>query len=341
MAYQLTATTPESLPEVAAFLRGVYQASSDSPNFDPALLAWKYYEPGPEWEGSRSFVLRKGDGIVAHGSVWPVRLATPSGTIMAVRVLDWASSAPGMGVALMNQIAKRADVVLGVGGSDDTLRVLPAMGFKQRGTARIYARVLRPWRQFRTRTFDGSRALARLLRNANWSRSSLASAAGWTSTRSAPDRHFSFSDRTRDYPESRHVAGFLEFMLRCPGAAISYFSLSQNGVPRGYFLLSRVGGQCRLADLRILSEQADDWIAAYSAAAHAAAQDPESCELISYASVPVASQALEANGFRMRGDMPVLALDRRSLLGEPAHLQLAMLDDDSGYLNSPANPYCT
>ncbi len=334
----LTATTPDSLAEIVAFLRGVYHASSDSPNFDPDLLAWKYYQPGPEWEGSRSFVLRKENAIVAHGSVWPVRLATPAGIVNAVRVLDWASSAPGMGVALMSQIGKRADVVLGVGGSDDTLRVLPAMGFKHRGTARIYARVLRPWRQFRTRAFDGSRALPRLLRNMQWSRSPLASAPGWTAAAAAPS---GFDSRTAEYPESCHSAGFLDYMLRCPGAAMSYFSLSKNGLPRGYFMLSRVGGQARLADLRICSDRPDDWIAAYATAVSAATRDPESCELATYASVSFVCQALEANGFRMRGEMPVLALDRKNLLGDAAHIHLGMLDDDSSYLNNPANPYCT
>ncbi len=338
MSFRLEATTPDSLPEIAAFLRGVYRVSSDSPNFDPDLLAWKYYQPGPEWENSRSFVLRKQNAIVAHGSVWPVRLATPAGTVMAMRVLDWASSAPGMGVALMNQIGKRAGVVLGVGGSEDTLRVLPAMGFKHRGAARIYARVLRPWRQFRTRSFDGSRALPRLLRNTLWSRAPLVSGAGWTCASAVPS---AFDGGAREYPESRHSAGFLEYMLRCPGAAMSYFSLSQNGVPQGYFMLSRVAGQARLADLRIGSDQTVDWIAAYATAARAAALDPQSCELVTYATVPLVCQALEANGFRMRGEMPVLALDRKNLLCDAAHLHLGMLDDDSSYLKDAANPYCT
>jgi hypothetical protein len=338
VSLRLEATAPDSLPEIAAFLRGVYRVSSDSPNFDPDLLAWKYYQPGPEWEGSRSFVLRKEEAIVAHGSVWPVRLATPAGTVMAVRVLDWASSAPGMGVALMNQIGKRADVILGVGGSEDTLRVLPAMGFKHRGTARIYARVLRSWRQFRTRTFDGSRAIPRLLRNTQWSRAPLAVAAGWTCTPGLPS---AFDDRAADYPESRHSAGFLEFMLRCPGAAMSLFSLSKNGLPQGYFMLSRVGGQCRLAELRIRSDKPEDWIAAYATAARAAARDPQSFELATYATVPLVCQALDANGFRMRGEMPVLVLDRKNLLGDATHLHLGMLDDDSSYLRDATNPYCT
>jgi hypothetical protein len=255
-----------------------------------------------------------------------------------VRVLDWASSAPGMGVALMNQMSKIADVVLGVGGSEDTLRVLPAMGFKHHGTARIYARVLRPWGQFRTRRFDGARAIARLLRNTEWSRAPAASEAGWTCSPAMPA---ALEGDAEDYPASRHSAGFLEFMLRCPGAEVRYFALSQNGSPQGYFMLSRVGGQCRLADLRIRSPKSEDWIAAYATAVRAAARNRESYELATYAAVPLVHNALEANGFRMRGEMPVLALDRKNLLAGAPHLHLSMLDDDSGYLNNPEDPYCT
>ena len=82
-------------------------------------------------------------------------------------------------------------------------------------------------------------------------------------------------------------------------------------------------------------------MAAYATAVSAAARDSQSCELATYASVPLVCQALEANGFRMRGEMPVLALDRKNLLGDAAHLHLGMLDDDSGYLNNLLNPYCT
>ena len=150
-----------------------------------------------------------------------------------------------------------------------------------------------------------------------------------------------FNSCARNYPESHHSAAFIEFMRRCPGAAMSFFNLSQKGLAQGYFMLARVGGQCRLADLRIRSAKPEDWIAAYATAARAAELDPANCELVSYATVPLVCQALEANGFRMRGEMPVLALDRNNLLGDAAHLHLGMLDDDSSYLNDPANPYWT
>ena len=123
---------------------------------------------------------------------------------------------------------------------------------------------------------------------------------------------------------------------------MSYFCLSQNGVPHGYFVLSRVEGQARLADLRIRTDKPDDWIAAY--AYSCGARRPGIHKVANW--LPMQQSLLRVrhwkrNGFRMRGEMPVLALDRKNLLGDAGYLHLGMLDDDSGYLNNPANPYCT
>jgi len=150
-----------------------------------------------------------------------------------------------------------------------------------------------------------------------------------------------FGEQSRDYPESRHSTGFIEYLLKCPAARVSYFELSNLGQKSGYFVLSRAGGQIRLADLRILSEKTTDWVAAYAVAVDAASRDPKGCEVIARASTSVSRQALEANGFRARGNLPVFVLDPGKALGEFDSIALGMLDDDSLYLNDPASPYCT
>jgi hypothetical protein len=130
-------------------------------------------------------------------------------------------------------------------------------------------------------------------------------------------------------------------MLRCPAADVSYFELLHNARPEGYFVLSRVGGQIRLADLRVLSENQADWTSACAVAVRAAERDPNGCELMTQTSDPRARVALEANGFRARGEVPIFVLDPGNLLGDFTHISLGMLDDDSAYLRFPANPYCT
>lgn len=346
MSFQFEATTPEQIPEISSFLARAFHAPLNSPNLNPSLLRWKYFEPGPEWTGARAYALWKDDSMVAHSAVWPIRIETCAGPVTALQALDWAASpdCPGSGAALMNKLRKLESVMITVGGSADTRRLLPAMGFKQRGVAHIYARVIRPWRQFRTRPFEGIRALPRLFRNILWRLDGLAMAGLWSSRLLAhpntelPEQLWAHEVVT---PESRHSTGFLEFMLRCPAAHFRYFELLHAGQPRGCFVTSRVGGQSRLADLRIESGTAKDWASAFAVATRAAALDPECCELMTCATSPVTISALEANRFRFRGDIPVFVFDPKGRLGDFEDLFLGMLDDDSAYLSYPESPYCT
>jgi hypothetical protein len=345
LSLRLEVTTPEMLPEILSLLREAYRAPADSPNLQSRLLRWKYYDAGPPWEGSRSYVLRKEDDMVAHASVWPIRLTTPSGASTVMRALDWASAVavPGAGVMLMRKLEGMAAPVFAVGGSEDTLRVLPKIGFQQKTSFTLYARVLRPWRQSRTRPAGGRKAIPRLLRNAAWSRSPLAAVGGWASQPAPPSAGVlsALDAQPADPPESRHSVEFLEFMLRCPAAQVRHFLLLNQGRPQGFFMLARVGGQTRLADLRILGQQPEDWSAAYSVATRTALQDAEACELVAVAPVPLVARALEANGFRRRGSLPVLVRDPQGLLAGVEHIHLSMLDDDSAFLNFPEHPYAT
>ena len=213
------------LPEILSLLRGAFKVPAETPNLQPRLLQWKYYDPGPAWAGSRSYVIRKGDTMVAHACVWPIRLATPSGSIDAIQALDWAGAqgVPGAGVILMRKLEGLAQVLITCGGSEDTHQVLPQIGFvRQQGSIGVYARVLRPWRQFRTRPAEGRKAIPRLLRNAWWSRSPVADADGWTSQPTPPSAEVlsALDTMPAGAPESRYRAEFLEFMQRCPGARI-------------------------------------------------------------------------------------------------------------------------
>src|SRR5439155_10140522 len=55
---------------------------------------------------------------------------------------------------------------LSIGGSEATRHIMPRIGFERVWEQRIYARVLRPFRQFRTRPGSKTpREIARLLRN--------------------------------------------------------------------------------------------------------------------------------------------------------------------------------
>jgi len=259
-------------------------------------------------------------------------------------MLDWASAknVPGAGVLLARKLEEIAPVLITTGGSEATRQVLPKIGFTPRASFGYYARVQRPWLQFRTRPREGRKALPRLIRNTLWSRSSTAPGRGWSAQVSNPDEGLlvRLNAQAVAYPRSSYSAAFLEFMLRCPAARMRYFSLVKDGSTQGYFLLARVGGQARLADLRLLSTRADDWASACAAVTHSVSRDPDVCELAAIAPLPLIGDALERNGFRSRGGIPVFIRDPRELLARSGPIHLSMLDDDSAYLNYP-EPYAT
>ena len=114
---------------------------------EPNHLRWKYWEPHPNWTGSRSYVYLRDRQIVAHAAIIPNVCLWREQRVKAVHIIDWAAKADsgGSGVTLMKQIGKLTDVMLSVGGSDLTQQILPMMGFKDSGTTVIrYARPLRP-----------------------------------------------------------------------------------------------------------------------------------------------------------------------------------------------------
>ena len=346
MSLRLEAAAPETIPEILSLLKEAFSAQPDSPNLEPGLLRWKYFDHGPDSGSSRSYVIRRGTSIAAHACAWPIRLITPSGLVNAVQMLDWAAAknAPGSGVMLARKLEEISPVLITTGGSAATQEVLPRIGFTRQASFGYYARVLRPWRQFRTRPSEGRKALPRLIRNTLWSRSPLAPVRGWASQASVhPEAELLArldAEAVID-PKSSYSAAFLEFMLRCPAARMRYFSLLKDGSAQGYFLLARVGGQARLADLRVLSTRPDDWLSACAAAVRTAAEDPNACELVATAPLPLVAAALEGNGFRPRGSIPVFVRDPRELLARSAQIHLSMLDDDSAYLNFPDHPYAT
>ncbi len=319
MPTDFRATEIKDLPAIQRLLQSAFHSGPDSPNLDSALLIWKYYDAGPDWEGSRSYVIEKDGALLAHGSLWPLRI----GDVAAANLLDWAAVRfpPGMGVSLVRSLAEISPILFSTGGSKATRAIMPRIGFRPVANQNIYVRVLRPWKQHRTRRAEPiTRALPRLVRNYAWSAASGVPLRQWTATRAAslPD------------PAANHL-------LTCPSAVASAWSLKHPGGGTGYFVLSRVGGQCRIGRIRT-----KDLTAGYALAVQAALEDPEACELVALSSTPAGNKALEANYFRFRDQRPVFVHDPQGLIRPESYpLDLDMLDDDMAYLNTPEYPYYT
>lgn len=320
-------TEPDEAGRVREFLASVFRTGLSAPSLDPALIHWKYYEPRPDWVGGRSFVLERNAAIVAHGCVWPMRL----GHIEASQIIDWAGarSSPGAGLLLRREIEKMVPVSVAIGGSEDSRNVLPRAGYKTAAQFRRFARVLHPVRQMRQRKRGAFwRNAAKTFRNALWQIQAFPSLpAGWSFQ---PVQAFSPADLP---PQSIRPAELLNYFLRCPGAEVRGYRLLREKEPAGFFLISEVAGQARIADLHT----ADGWDAGVAAAVQAARQSKSASELVANSSYAPFSRALTEAGFIARGEQPVYVLDKSSALADrPVHITSADYDDFFGiYADDP------
>jgi hypothetical protein len=122
---------------------------------------------------------------------------------------------------------------------------------------------------------------------------------------------------------------------------MSGFKIMRDGETRGLFLLSRVSGQARVVDIRVVSEDQSDWTIGYRLAADAARLDLETCEILGVASTTLSYDSLKSSGFRDRGRVPLFVHDRDKVLAGCPPLFWNMIDGDAAYLNDPAYPYAT
>jgi hypothetical protein len=344
MGLAFTGTERAEVAELRRFLAAAFGTPDTAPFLDGPLLEWKYFCPRPGWSGPRSYLLRQGRDIAAHGCAHPVRFLTPAGEVTSTRIIDWAAAggAPGAGVLLFRKFAALADTLLAVGGTRETQAILPRIGFERVGELRVYARPVRPWRQFRARPEGGWKRAARLARNAAWTMRPLAGVgAEWSAEPVTRFGSLPLPGPRLKMTVARRSDELLSTMLGCPSAALSGFQIRRAEAVRGYFLLSRVRGQTRIADLWIDSNAPADWRTAYSLAARAARGDPATAEVMAAACDPFECAAIQANGFVARGAEPVFLYDpQRRLAGAPP-LRITLLDGDEFYLDNPDYPFLT
>jgi hypothetical protein len=341
----LKALSPFQREPLIEFLRNAFGVERTAPFLDPELLHWKYDKPRPDWQGPRSYGWIAGEEIAAHACLCPVTYRLPGGEISGSHFIDWAAGRRivGAGGLLLRKLASMFDVLLAIGGSSDTQQVLPRLGFQVVGEIAYFVRVMRPWRQFRTDPYPrGWKAGPRLARNWLWSHTRLPEApAKWTySPITAFDSgHEALFEAPVPFPATRRTPALMNYWLHCPSAAISAYLLNYGYEPKGWFLLSRVAGVMRIADLRVLSSEAADWTAAFALATRAAYTDSLGCELAAAAATPLASEAIRRNGFRLRKTDPVFVLDSKGVLRGHMPVEITLIESDAAYLYTPGYPY--
>jgi len=320
------------------FLRTVFGLDESHRMFQADVLRWKCFVPHPFWVGSRGYALRYKGEIAAFGCLIPCRFLTQSGTVASCDVIDWAASkvVPGAGVMLYRHILGLTGTMINIGGTADARSVLPKIGFEARVQRYGYTRVLQPWRHFQqTQPIDWKSPL-RLARDYR-ELGRAAQAVGPTlkarrvqSFDRVPAGVFPDPSVTQQVVCARDPEA-LNYFLACPAAEINAYLLERDHSPAGYFLLSRVGCECRIADLWIRSPDGQAWAEAYAAATAAARTDPGITRITVAASLPLQTGALQQAGYRRTHAEPVFVRDPGRLLGDGNDLALNLLENDGYY----------
>ncbi len=319
---------PGEESRVVGFLREVFKVPAETPAFDSAILRWKFFDPGPDWQGGRSYVLERAGEIVAHGSVWPITALTAEGEIRFVQVVDWAASprVPGAGMVLEHELGSLADGRIGIGGSDDAraLKRADQVFIRSVGDLVSYGRVVRPWQQFRQESKKTWKTAARLLRSLWRWRPSGGVPKNWIARKV---EHFAESPlvdfRPRSFTVLKRSAELLHHLMRHPSGGMEAYCI--DGGPGGYFALLQVGMELRIADLCVFSESPQEWAYGYALAVQTALRNKNAVVLASTAMMPLAQGALLEAKFHEAGRSPVV-LSRN--VAELPPLHLTPLDED-------------
>ena len=319
---------------MARFLCAVFGVPDSHRMFQEDVLRWKCFTPHPFWEGDRGYALRYKGAMAAFGCLVPCRFLTGSQAVASCNVIDWAASkaVPGAGIILYRHIRTLTGTMINIGGTPDALHVLPQIGFAPRTEIHQYTRVIRPLRHLAGR--KGWKSPLRLARDYGELARPAEPAPSWSAAKVAELPRDTFPDPSvTGQVVGERTAASLAYFLSCPVARMELYR-----VERGYFLLSHVDRQCRIADLWVNSAEPRDWAKAYAAAAAAARADSQATEVTAGASSPLQTKALEQAGYRRVHSEPVFVLDPDFRLAGRRDLALGFLENDAFYWSpTPAN----
>jgi hypothetical protein len=330
-------STPADVPAITELLA---QAGLH-PNMEPQDLHWKYWQPRADWPGPRSFVLTDGSTILAHGGIIPGSYVWESHRLSTVHVIDWAASPReiGAGVALMNYLGQQAEALLAIGGSAQTLQILPRIGFRAAGMVTGYVRALSARRLLRYARPRNWRLVPRVARSVAWRLAAPAAAPGdgWVARRIAGDDleriSVVFPVPARGTGTFARSAELFSYTLACPIVPMRLYSVERAGRVRGYFMLAAAPGQVRIVDCWMDSDRPADWRAMVHCAIEEAGHDPQAAEVVVWASDPLLAECLRASGFHARLETAILLRSTNGAAVPATPVRAQMLDNDAAYLH--------
>lgn len=332
-------TSIDDLNEVCSLLRRAFRTSRDAHFLDPAMMAWKYWDPRGDWEGPRSYILECDGVIVAHAGIYPLTFC--SGQVRGAHLIDWAAAkgSPGAGFALLQKMGKIFDFLYGIGVSEITRKVLSASGFVEHARQWRGARTVRPLQQILKYQFQNWKIAPRLVRNLLLSSPKSADTGleeGWKSEEITPSevsKEF-YPQNMADACFSPRPPEFFEYLLRCPVMKTRLYGIRDNRGPKGHFAIGVLRGQARIAGVWLRDPDPEGWQAAFSLAQRTAMQFKEACEILIAGTEGPSEQGATRSGLRIMGHTPIYILNRKGKLTLPPNFQFQLSDDDGLFLDS-------
>ncbi len=334
------ATTPGDRAALTTLFAEAFDSPPDSSLFDPALMAWKYWDPREDWTEPRSYVLEKDSRIIAHAGLWPAKFGEGQSEMRGVQMIDWAAAkdSPGAGLTLVQKFARMFDFIYSIGGSDATRKVLPAFGFVELTRAWTAARPLHPLRQILSHQQRNWKLGPRLIRNWLSSKSpARRTSSGW---KVAALKTADISVSANSWFTPRNAA-FFEYFLRCPVVKYRLYGLSDESGPRGHFALGVVRGQARLSALSLRNAGLESLRNAYTLAQQSALGLTDACEIAASGTAGVSGDAAVEAGLRMIQTTPVYFFSQNGKFAFPENFQFQLSDDDAAFLDIGAASFYT
>ena len=330
-------SSPADRDSITSLMREALGISANESAIDPNFQHWKYWEPHPLIDGSRSHTLKDDRAIVAHGCVWPIQLCTPSGTFKAFHLIDWAAKrdTPGAGMQVLRQCCREMAAVFSIGGSAMTRKILPAFGFKPYNHMTFLRRPLRPFQPALRESPADWKMPARVVRNLSWYYyPSRTLPEGWRLSPVEPGQIPEALWPTTSAGEavSQRSSRLLSHVVTCPVIRRSTCGLLSKGAnpTTAYVLLVQVGDQVRLADYGPAGlDEETSRILGLGAQALALSVFPDATAVIAATSEPPTRSGFLKSGFRLSRDESIKVLKLDKSLSSIERFRLTLLDWDA------------
>ncbi len=341
MPTRITTTAPERQTELIRFLCDAFRYPEDAPSVDASLIRWKFFDLHPLWPGIRSYILENETGIAAHAAVIPAQFRSGEQIIGSAQYMDWAAARalPGVGLRVLKYCADEAGTLLSIGGSEDTLRIMPSVRwFRKLPEMHVWVRPVNAHQYFTKSPQKNARAALKAVRNFAWSLyPPLPSSGEW---QCAPvDKLNRVFNPSGSFIAIHRTPEWLNFFLACPTIRFGALVLKHAGQPSGHALVSFAGPQLRIVDFAIDSADEKEWIGALSALIRWGSSQPGICEIATGSSLDSFKHLYAAAGMRFRATRPVYLADPKKIIPEDAALEINFLIGDISFLYDRQYPF--